>query len=101
MWSRKFDECIKCGENDTRHMANGLCARCYLKKYRKKNKKRIKKMQREHYILNREFILLKAEKQRENLNFDGKRKLVLKRDKYKCSICKSKKKLVVHHKDRK
>jgi 5-methylcytosine-specific restriction endonuclease McrA len=100
MWSRNYDYCIKCGKNDTRHMANGLCARCYLKQYRQKNKKRIRKIRKEYYLLNRDLILIKAEKYRENLHFDKKRKYILKRDKFKCTMCGSKEKLVVHHKDK-
>jgi hypothetical protein len=28
-WSLKFDQCIKCGRNDLKHVSRGLCMRCY------------------------------------------------------------------------
>lgn len=30
-WSQKYDRCIKCGDNQTRHIARGLCQKCYEK----------------------------------------------------------------------
>ena len=29
MWSRKFDKCINCGTTEVKHVAKGLCRRCY------------------------------------------------------------------------
>lgn len=29
MWSRKFDECINCGTTEIKHVAKGLCRKCY------------------------------------------------------------------------
>jgi len=101
MWSRNYTECIKCGENDTRHMADGWCARCYLKKYRKDNKVRIKKYKRILYILNKDLILIKAKAKREKRDFNGMRQAILKRDNYQCIWCGTKRNLVVHHKDKK
>lgn len=31
-WARKFDRCVECGESTRRHIAQGLCARCYCRK---------------------------------------------------------------------
>ena len=28
-WALKFDRCVKCRENDVRHVARGLCSNCY------------------------------------------------------------------------
>jgi hypothetical protein len=28
-WSLKYDRCIKCGDDETRHIAQGLCLKCY------------------------------------------------------------------------
>ena len=29
MWSRKFDKCISCGTTEIKHVAKGLCRKCY------------------------------------------------------------------------
>jgi len=29
MWSRKFDKCTNCGTTDIKHIAKGLCKKCY------------------------------------------------------------------------
>jgi hypothetical protein len=29
MWARKFKKCVKCGTTETRHLARGLCSKCY------------------------------------------------------------------------
>ncbi|MES2589507.1 MAG: LAGLIDADG family homing endonuclease [Bacteroidota bacterium] len=29
MWSRKFDKCIDCGTTEIKHVAKGLCIKCY------------------------------------------------------------------------
>jgi hypothetical protein len=37
-WSRKYERCIRCGENETRHVAQGLCARCYEEEANSRNR---------------------------------------------------------------
>ena len=39
MWSRKFEKCINCGTTETRHVAKGLCRRCYTLNIEAKHKK--------------------------------------------------------------
>jgi predicted DNA-binding protein YlxM (UPF0122 family) len=39
MWSRKFDKCINCGTTDIKHVAKGLCIKCYSKNIEAKHKK--------------------------------------------------------------
>ena len=29
MWSRKFEKCINCGTTEIKHLAKGLCRKCY------------------------------------------------------------------------
>ncbi len=29
MWSRKYEQCVKCGTSDIKHVAKGLCRKCY------------------------------------------------------------------------
>lgn len=29
MWSRKFDKCVKCATTEAKHVAKGLCRKCY------------------------------------------------------------------------
>ncbi len=37
-WSRKFVRCVKCGGNDVKHVARGLCLSCYEKETEKRNR---------------------------------------------------------------
>ncbi len=30
MWSRKFEKCINCGTTEVKHIAKGLCKKCYI-----------------------------------------------------------------------
>jgi len=39
MWSRKFKKCINCGTTETKHVAKGLCQKCYTIKTEIKHKK--------------------------------------------------------------
>lgn len=36
-WSRKYDRCVKCGRDEIKHVAQGLCAVCYEQQSNKKN----------------------------------------------------------------
>jgi hypothetical protein len=37
-WSLKYDCCVNCGRNDVRHIARGLCLRCYQQETEKRNR---------------------------------------------------------------
>jgi hypothetical protein len=37
-WSRQFDQCIKCGRNDRRHISRGLCLNCYRQETEKRSR---------------------------------------------------------------
>jgi hypothetical protein len=37
-WSLKFDQCIKCGRNDLKHVARGFCLSCYRRETEKRNR---------------------------------------------------------------
>ncbi len=39
MWSRNFNECINCGTTSVKHLAKGLCVRCYSRINEKKQNK--------------------------------------------------------------
>ncbi len=41
-WSRKFDCCVKCGRNDVRHRARGLCFSCYERESGTKNRGQVR-----------------------------------------------------------
>jgi len=42
-WSTKYDKCVMCGESELRHVARGLCERCYESETRKKHESHIKR----------------------------------------------------------
>ena len=44
-WSLKYDRCVKCGRDDVKHIARGLCLNCYQQETEKKNrgKQRLKR----------------------------------------------------------
>ena len=96
-FSRLFKACIQCGKSDVKHMAKGLCARCYSSNYAKLHPEKMKEQKHAWYI--RQGAAEFARIQRENFHFDGQRELALKRDGYKCQSCGSKDKLTVHHLD--
>ena len=99
MWSRNYSCCVECGGNDTRHMAKGVCARCYLAKYRPANSSRIadsKRAWHESFVKGTD----RGKLAREARNYDGMREPVLHRDGYHCVRCGSSESLVVHHIDR-
>ena len=37
-WSFKFDRCVKCGRNDVKHLARGLCLYCYQQETEKRGR---------------------------------------------------------------
>jgi hypothetical protein len=39
MWSRKYSKCINCGKTETKHVAKGLCRKCYTLNTEDKHKK--------------------------------------------------------------
>lgn len=98
-WSINFDACIRCNTTEHRHTKQGLCIKCYLKEYREnpKNIERIKNSKRKWYTKKDRREEKRIE--REEKWFDGKRQEVLERDMFKCTNCKSKDKLTVHHID--
>ncbi len=101
MWAKKYDHCINCGETIRKHMAKGLCTRCYSHKYAKdpRTAERVKEQKRQWYLKHWRPALQKM--QREERWFAGKREAILQRDCYRCSICgdSNTNNLVVHHID--
>jgi predicted DNA-binding protein YlxM (UPF0122 family) len=39
-WSQKFERCVKCGGNDVKHIARGLCLNCYQRETEKRSRGR-------------------------------------------------------------
>jgi hypothetical protein len=102
VWAKKYERCINCGETRVKHVAKGLCARCYSYQYAHDPQKaeRVKEQKRQCYFRSGGFMLAKRE--REKRWFDSKRETILAKAKYRCSKCKRKFpaiELVVHHKD--
>lgn len=101
MWAKKHDRCINCGETSRKHMAKGLCTRCYSHQYahNPQTAERVKEQKRKCYFRSGGFM--RAKKEREKRWFEGKREIILARDKYRCAKCRRYKpgQLVVHHKD--
>lgn len=96
-WARHFDNCKSCHCNDTKHVANGLCARCYSADYAANNKERVAAQKHDWYVRSGGKVLAKV--QREQRHYSGLRDAVLARDGHRCVICGSVVALVVHHKD--
>lgn len=42
MWARKYSKCVNCGTTKKRHLARGLCARCYQKDIESKHKQHLR-----------------------------------------------------------
>lgn len=79
------------------------CGALFGKDYYKKHKTTIVQYAKSYYIKNRKEILKRVkEKNPERKNkarFGGNKYLVFERDNYKCQICGSSDKLLVHHRD--
>lgn len=58
-WARAFDHCIKCGTNDTPHIARGLCSKCYDKhtELKHKDKDRVRRYGVSSAILTADYLL--------------------------------------------
>lgn len=39
MWSRKYENCVNCGSSSEKHIARGLCAKCYQKDVERRHKR--------------------------------------------------------------
>ena len=101
MWSKSHPRCRGCQKTDAKHMAAGLCVRCYLKRYREsaENRARIVVQKRVWYLFHRPAELAKRKTWREQHHFSGLREAVLRRDGRQCVNCGARKRLVVHHRD--
>lgn len=97
-WSKKYESCTNCGKTDTKHMAKGLCARCYSEQYRKNpdHSDRVRGQKLEWLHKQEETY---QKRKREDRNYGGKRDAILERDGYKCTKCAFSENLVVHHID--
>ncbi len=115
MWNKKYKECICCGTTTTKHKGHGLCVSCWHRDWRKKNPIKIKAIRDREYLKNRDRYLEYQKKYQSknkkrllkywsnyhrNKSFGGKYEKVLKRDNYKCMLCKSKNMLIIHHIDK-
>jgi 5-methylcytosine-specific restriction endonuclease McrA len=98
MWSHNHEECTECGTTSRKHMAKGLCTRCYSSAYARKHPEKIRRQKRKWYEKQCPNSL---KRRREEKHFDGKRQEVLKRDGYMCQKCgcSDLEQLVVHHRD--
>jgi|GEM_PF-6522662 len=38
-WARRYQECIECGTQNRPHYALGLCNRCYMRRYKRRQRK--------------------------------------------------------------
>jgi predicted DNA-binding protein YlxM (UPF0122 family)/transcriptional regulator with XRE-family HTH domain len=58
-WAIKYNQCIKCGRSDVRHIARGLCKNCYDKDIEKrhKNNDRTQKYGDSSILLNTEYLI--------------------------------------------
>ena len=100
MWCASHECCSGCKTTARKHMARGLCARCYLTRYRKANGKRIAKLKRQWRDNHFAELTAKEKVKRDARHFDGKRELALKRANYSCERCGTQSMLTVHHRDR-
>ena len=95
MWSKKYDRCCVCGQQDCAHVGKGKCQRCYQREYRKKHASRIAETKRIWYEAHPGYHT----RQRESRHFGGLRQQALERDGNRCTECGAAKNLIVHHRD--
>lgn len=96
-WSRKHDQCVKCGNQSTRHCGRGLCKNCWNNEFNAAHPEHVRGIKHASYL--RRGGKANAKVKRESFHFDNMREPVLMRDGYKCMKCGKTKLLVVHHKD--
>lgn len=85
-------------------MSDNLFSKCKVccKVYRDNSKKRISEIHKKYYLKNKERIKQYIKQYKENERFGRKREEILKRDFYKCVVCKKshhETSLAVHHID--
>ena len=56
-WSLKYDKCVRCGTVSRKHVARGLCIRCYRIDTEEKHKKHIRKRGVASKTLTKEFLV--------------------------------------------
>lgn len=56
MWAKDYDRCVSCGTIDIRHLARGLCARCYYRATEDRHKSRERERGLASKILTRQFL---------------------------------------------
>lgn len=56
MWAKYYERCIRCGTVDIRHLARGLCSRCYYKTTDERNKGRRNKGEIVSKLLTKQFL---------------------------------------------
>lgn len=98
MWSKDYPKCVRCGKADSKHVAKGLCQRCYNAEYRKTHAKKMAQYKLKWYMVNIKGTD-RGKIARERRNYDGWRDKVIERDGYTCTRCGGRTALVVHHLD--
>lgn len=41
-WARKFKQCLECGTVERPHYARGLCNRCYMRLYKRRQRQNLR-----------------------------------------------------------
>ncbi len=97
-WCKRYAACRKCHGTDRPHFGQGLCRRCYLARYNKRNADKVYKLRDRWYRRN---ITPEIQRiAREQRHYAGMRQAALERDGNRCTICGTPEKLTVHHIDR-
>ncbi len=65
-WPKEHDKCIVCGTNKKKHLAKGMCDRCYGKEYREINSEKVKEKNRKYQKENPEKGRKRTAKYRKN-----------------------------------
>ena len=95
-WARNYKTCVNCGTVASPHMARGLCSPCYQKQYQKNNSKKVANSKHRWYVRQPKTY---GKQKREQFHFSGNRQACLERDNFRCVLCGSENKLIVHHRD--